>query len=279
MKINKNDKLPIIIFGFIFILGICFIVYPFVSNFVNEKKYKKIINKYDVTVNGSDNNFIDVMFKDASDYNKNLNNNSIRDVFSKDKVVADSLYSNLLNVMNDGVMGYISIPKLELKLPIYHGTDESVLSKGVGHLIGSSLPIGGIGTHSILAAHRGLPSSKLFTDLDKLKKGDVFYVTILHKNLFYEVDNVAVVEPNDLSLLDINAKEDYITLVTCTPYAVNSHRLLVRGRRVTKELNIEEKGNITFSVDEVISIVLICIIMITLTIQIIKFLRKNQEVN
>ena len=135
MKINKNDKLPIIIFGFIFILGICFIVYPFVSNFVNEKKYKKIINKYDVTVNGSDNNFIDVMFKDASDYNKNLNNNSIRDVFSKDKVVADSLYSNLLNVMNDGVMGYISIPKLELKLPIYHGTDESVLSKGVGHLM------------------------------------------------------------------------------------------------------------------------------------------------
>ena len=147
-------------------------------------------------------------------------------------------YDELINVNNTGMMGYISINKIKVEIPIYHTTDKDVLNVAVGHLEGSSLPVGGKGSHSVLSAHRGLPSAKLFTDLNKIEVGDVFEITVLDKKLTYQVDQIRVVEPNDVTELRINENEDYVTLMTCTPYGINSHRLLVRGTRIE---NISDK--------------------------------------
>ena len=141
-------------------------------------------------------------------------------------------YEKELNFNNDGSMGYIDIPKINVKLTIFHGTDESVLQTSIGHLEGTSLPVGGKGTHSVLSGHRGLPSAKLFSDLDQLREGDTFTIHVLNETLTYEVDQIRVVEPTDLSNLTIDPDQDYVTLVTCTPYGINTHRLLVRGHRI-----------------------------------------------
>ena len=141
-------------------------------------------------------------------------------------------YNKELNFNNDGTMGYIEIPKIDVKLSIFHGTDESVLQTSIGHLEGTSLPVGGIGTHSVLSGHRGLPSARLFSDLDQLREGDIFTIHVLNETLTYEVDQIRVVLPTDLSTLTIDPKQDYLTLVTCTPYGINTHRLLVRGHRI-----------------------------------------------
>lgn len=141
-------------------------------------------------------------------------------------------YEKELNFNNNGIMGYIEIPKIDVKLSIFHGTDESVLETSIGHLEGSSLPVGGLGTHSVLSGHRGLPSARLFSDLDKLKEGDTFTTHILNETLTYKVDQIRVVEPTDLSSLISDPNQDFVTLVTCTPYGINTHRLLVRGHRI-----------------------------------------------
>ncbi len=141
-------------------------------------------------------------------------------------------YNQELNFNQDGIMGYIEIPKIDVKLSIFHGTDEKVLQTSIGHLEGTSLPVGGLGTHSVLSGHRGLPSARLFSDLDKLREGDIFTLHILNETLTYQVDQIRVVEPTDLSTLVVNPEQDLVTLVTCTPYGINSHRLLVRGHRI-----------------------------------------------
>ena len=202
-KKEKKEKTPIIIFSFIFILGVGLMFYPTVNNIINNSKHHYVIGNYDSKIGTTSNTLKKEMLQSAQEYNNHLNHTSIQDVFSTDKNSNDSQYDNLLNITNDGLMGYIEIPKINIKLPIYHSTSTEALEKGVGHLKGSSLPVGGLGTHTILAAHRGLPTSKLFSDLDKLEVGDKFYLSILDEKLAYQVDSINVVEPNQLDLLDI----------------------------------------------------------------------------
>ena len=165
-----------------------------------------------------------------------VQNNIYGDVFgSDDTQIEDTDYWKVLNVAEDGVMGYLSIPKINVRLAIYHGTAEDVLQTGIGHMNGTSLPIGGESTHSVLAAHRGLPAARLFTDIDQMQQGDMFYIHVLDETLAYQVDQILTVLPSDTDSLQIEKGKDYVTLVTCTPYAVNTHRLLVRGTRIPYE--------------------------------------------
>ena len=165
-----------------------------------------------------------------------VQNNIYGDVFgSDDTQIEDTDYWKALNVAEDGVMGYLSIPKINVRLAIYHGTAEDVLQTGIGHMNGTSLPIGGESTHSVLAAHRGLPAARLFTDIDQMQQGDMFYIHVLDETLAYQVDQILTVLPSDTDALQIEKGKDYVTLVTCTPYAVNTHRLLVRGTRIPYE--------------------------------------------
>lgn len=231
LKFIKRN-FPIILFIIIFITGFSIMLYPFVSNMLSAKTYDSVIVSYTKTAsNTSDSKNVQLLAQ-AKSYNSSLSTTTVMDAFSYPDREESADYLNTLNINNNGVMGYISIPKIDVRIPIYHGTSSRVLQKGVGHLEGSSLPIGGSGTHSILSAHRGLPSARLFTDLDQMQKGDQFYIYVLDQTLAYEVDQITVIEPDNTDYLTMNSNEDYITLVTCTPYAVNTHRLLVRGHRV-----------------------------------------------
>ena len=278
---NKVSKIPIILFSIVFIAGICLMFYPTICNLINNSKHHYIINGYDNRVENTSNKNIEDMLNKAYEYNKGLEHNSIQDVFSTDKVSNDSLYDSLLKITDDGLMGYITIPKINVKLPIYHTTNEEVLEKGVGHLKGSSLPVGGEGTNSILAAHRGLPSSKLFSDLDKLENGDKFYISILDKKLVYQVDKVSVVKPSELDLLEISPDKDYVTLVTCTPYGVNTHRLIVRGTRIEESEEVitnelEDKELIYLSTDDKILLGVVIGIFVLIIIILIRILVKKK---
>lgn len=230
MKKKKRNNIPIVIFGFLFVFGLAIMFYPAISSIANNIRYNRMIASYD-EIAGDESESNEILEK-AKEYNEQLTTTTLSDAFTDPKEGSSSLYLNTLNVDGNGIMGYIEIPKIDIKIPIYHGTGEESLQNGVGHLEGSSLPIGGKGTHSILSAHRGLPTSRLFTDLDQLWKGDEFYIYILNEIHAYKVDQVLVVEPHDTEALMIDEDKDYVTLVTCTPYAVNTHRLLVRGKRV-----------------------------------------------
>ncbi len=173
------------------------------------------------------------MLSDAEVYNKTLDQGVIPDLNLTGE--AKEVYNKLLDVTGSGIMAFVEIPKLNTTLPIYHGTDDSVLQVAIGHIPGTSLPIGGKGTHAVISGHRGLPSAKLFTDLDQLVEGDIFYIQVLDQTLTYEVDQILTVTPDDVSALTVDPEQDYVTLVTCTPYGVNSHRLLVRGHRIANE--------------------------------------------
>lgn len=240
MKKKIKEKLSFLIFVIMIILGIAIILYPVISNHLSKINYQEIINNYDFTVAKQKNSYNEQLVNEARKYNSSLTSLNITDVFQNQIGQSSSEYFSVLNVDNNGMMGYISIPKIDVKIPIYHGTSSDILQKGVGHLEGSSIPIGGENTHTVLSAHRGLPSSRLFTDLDQLKVGDTFYIHILDEVLAYRVNQVLVVEPSDIDFLQIVKGEDYVTLVTCTPYAINTHRLLVRGERIEYSAQEEE---------------------------------------
>lgn len=240
LKIKNN--IPILIFTIVFIVGILITLYPTISNLINTSKYTNVIYKYNEESDNMSKEKIEQLLMQAYKYNNSLSKTSIYDVFLNSKVKTNTDYDNLLNFDNTGIIGYISIPKINIRLPIYHGIKEDVLNKGVGHLEGSSLPIGGIGTHAVLAAHRGLPSSRLFTDLDKLEIGDIFNIYVFDYKLVYQVDKVTVVEPNDLHELELDYENDFVTLLTCTPYGINTHRLLVRGARI-EDVSISDVAN------------------------------------
>lgn len=223
---KKNNKTIIMIL--FFFVGLLVLLYPSISDFYNQKKQSKVIVDYEKLLEEYQAKDYTYLFEEADKYNKELANLKHQYVYYKDL----KNYNQILDVNNTGMMGYISIDKIKVELPIYHGTSEQVLSVAVGHLEGSSLPVGGIGTHSVLSAHRGLPSSKLFTDLNKLEIGDTFMVTILDRLITYEVDKIEVVEPSDIKDIKIDPEGDYMTLMTCTPYGINTHRLLVRGTRI-----------------------------------------------
>ncbi len=215
-----------------FLAGLSLLLYPTVSDYWNSLHASKAVAAYDQEVRQLDQGRYDALLDAAREYNRTLLDRSSGYYLTDDQ---KARYDSLLNVDGGGIMGYIEIPTIKLSLPIYHGTEEDVLQIAVGHLDWSSLPVGGESTHCVLSGHRGLPSAKLFTNLDQLVEGDAFVIRTLDEVLTYEVDQILIVEPDDVSALSIEEGKDLCTLVTCTPYGVNSHRLLVRGHRVANQ--------------------------------------------
>ena len=209
------------------VIGLCLLLYPTVSDYWNSLHQSRAIAAYTESVAQIDNSRYQVFLDQARDYNARLEKVNW---MPTDQELQE--YAAILDVSGTGVMCSIEIPKIKVSLPIYHGVEEGVLQIAVGHIPGTSLPVGGESTHSVLSGHRGLPSARLFTDLDKLVVGDTFLIHVLDEILTYEVDQILIVEPYDLSALEITPGEDLVTLVTCTPYGINSHRLLVRGHRI-----------------------------------------------
>ena len=235
MKKNKSTQnkgsgnLSTIALVAIFFVGLSVLLYPTISDFWNEKRQSQaIINYDDLIVDLAPEDYSD-FFEMADSYNKKIRN--MQFPFLNHKNIADEYYDTL-DVNGDGMMGYITIEKIKVQLPVYHGTSDKVLNSAVGHVEGSSLPVGGKSTHAVLSAHRGLPSAKLFTNLDKMEIGDIFTIRILDRTVTYQVDQIKIVLPHETDDLNIVSGEDYCTLVTCTPYGINTHRMLVRGTRI-----------------------------------------------
>lgn len=246
MKKKKNFVWNIF-FALVFLAGAGVFLYPTVSDMWNQYRNVRLVSRYDEAVTDLSDNEYEKLWNEAKEYNAEHPVNSIVDAFGeKDDYVLTQPYDQVLDPNGEGLMGSIEIPKINAKLAIYHGLSKTVLEKGVGHVEGTSLPVGGKSTHAVLAAHRGLPSAKLFTDLDQMKKGDIFILHILGKNLAYKVDQIRTVLPEETGELDIVEGEDHVTLVTCTPYGVNTHRLLVRGIR-TKYVEGEIRNDETIS--------------------------------
>ena len=225
--------LPVLAVVLIFVLGLGIMLYPTIANYVNARSQTVAINHYEEAAQANA-AYYQGLLEQAQAFNEKIGHNGGLAALSEEDKAE---YESLLNLNSDGIMGYIEIPKLDLKLSIGHGTEEDVLQKMVGHIEGSSLPVGGESTHAVLSAHRGLPSAKLFSDLDLMQIGDRFMIHTLNQTLTYQVDQITVILPEEIEALAIVPGEDYVTLMTCTPYAVNTHRLLVRGVRVA---NAEE---------------------------------------
>lgn len=223
------------------VAGLSLLLYPTVSDYIHTTKHRRVIFTYIESVEKLSNDEYDKILADAQEYNANLSKNPMSLTLPNEAAL--ERYNNMLHLSDTGIMGYIDIEKADIHLPIYHGVDESVLQVGVGHLEGSSLPVGSETSHVLLSGHRGLPSAKLFTNLDKLEIGDTFSLLILEEAYIYEVDDISVILPYETNLLDFEQGEEYCTLITCTPYGVNSHRLLVRGKRVPMT-ELEEKLSI-----------------------------------
>lgn len=238
-----KKHLSTIILVLILFAGLGIMLYPSVSDWWNSLHQSRAIANYTDMVANMDDEVYEEMWNRAVAYNQELWKRMNR-YFPDDEEKAE--YRSLLNISGTGIMGYIDIPSISCELPIYHGTDESVLQIAVGHIESSSLPVGGEGSHCVLSGHRGLPSAKLFTNLDQLKEGDIFMLNVLDETLTYEVDQIRIVLPEEVDDLELVKGKDYCTLVTCTPYAVNTHRLLVRGHRID---NLEEAVVIRVSAD------------------------------
>ena len=231
-KKKKSGRLSTIILVLILLTGLGIMLYPTISDYWNSFHQTRAIAQYDEVVAQLDDTDYESLFAAAEAYNEHLRQLSLP--YAQYDQLEDEYYS-VLDVAGNGIIGYVDIPKIDVELPIYHGTSDQVLNMAVGHLEGSSLPIGGESRHAVLSAHRGLPSAKLFTDLDKMEVGDTFTITVLNQVLTYEVDHILIVEPEQLESLNIVDGEDYCTLLTCTPYGINTHRLLVRGHRIENE--------------------------------------------
>ena len=226
--------LPVLAIVLVFMLGLGVMLYPTIAEYVNARIQAKVIDSYDSTAAEESRAYYEGLLQQAQAFNEELSTKGGLAILTPEE---HDEYESLLNLNGDGVMGYIEIPRLELKLSIGHGTEEDVLQKMVGHIEGSSLPVGGESTHAVLSAHRGLPTAKLFSDLDLMQIGDRFMIHTLNQTLTYQVDQITVILPEEIEALAIEPGQDYVTLMTCTPYAVNTHRLLVRGVRVA---NAEE---------------------------------------
>jgi len=268
---NKKIKLLLIV---LFFIGIFILLYPLISQYWNSKVQSKTITNYDNFLKETENVDYTDMFDEGESYNKKLS--KLEFPLTQYKMLDN--YNNLFNINNDGMIGYITIDKIKVELPIYHGTSSSVLNVAVGHLKGTSLPIGGKSTHSVLSAHRGLPTSKLFTNLNKLEIGDSFVITVIDKKITYQVDKIIIVEPTDIIHLKIEKNKDYVTLMTCTPYGLNTHRLLIRGTRIenVKEIKIIVTSD-AYQIDKMTVTILISlpIILFLITIVMIKPVKKK----
>ena len=238
MKKNRSNIILILIF----LVGLSVMLYPTVSDYINQKNQSRAVASYSEEVENLSDVDYQAYFDAADDYNRRLAETP--DAFYRPEEVSG--YTDTLDVSGTGIMGYITISKIGVELPVYHGTSDGVLQVAAGHLEGSSLPVGGAGTHAVISAHRGLPSAKLFTNLDELEVGDTFTITVLDRVLTYEVDQISVVLPTETDLLQPVEGKDYVTLMTCTPYGINTHRLLVRGKRIE---NAENQKHIRVTAD------------------------------
>mgnify|MGYP004650087443 FL=1 len=271
MKKNKTTLIMVLFF----FIGLAILLYPSISNFYNQKVQSKAIIDYESILNNIKKEDYTDYFNKADEYNKKLL--SMKRPLLTYKNIKN--YNKILNLNDHGMMGYLTIDKIKVELPIYHGTSADVLNKAVGHLEGTSLPVGEKGTHSVLSAHRGLPSFKLFTDLDKLEIGDTFVINILDRTITYQVDKITIVKPNQVNDLKIDKDGDYVTLLTCTPYGINTHRLLVRGKRIeneTKKTFITTEG-FRISTLVVMPLVALPIIFSLLLIILIKPINKKVD--
>ena len=242
-KVSKKNRITVILLIAVLLAGLSLLLYPLISNCWNSIHQSQAIATYIDEVSELDDSTYEALWEEAQNYNASLPDDEKR-FFPDEK--EQKQYEQLLSISDDGIMGYVKIPSIDVTLPIYHGTNEEILQAAIGHIEGSSLPIGGPGTHCVISGHRGLPSSRLFTDIDQLSEGDIFTLFVLDETLTYEVDQIRIVEPDDISLLEIEEGEDLCTLVTCTPYGVNSHRLLVRGHRTE---NREAAGILRITAD------------------------------
>lgn len=232
----REGTRKLILLLFIFV-GLSILNYPFLSQLVNMRSQSTVIQSYEDDVEGLSENEKEDMLAQAREYNRELAGMSavsIEDPFSKTEQM-DARYESLLNPDGSGIMGYVKIPSIRVSLPVYHGTSSRALEAGAGHLEGSSLPVGGESSHAVISAHNGLPSKLMFTDLDQLEVGEHFFLSVMGEELAYEVDQILTVKPEETEGLQIEAGQDYVTLLTCTPYGVNSHRYLVRGHRIPWE--------------------------------------------
>ena len=269
---NKRNTIIMII---LFFIGLLTLFYPTLSNYYNEKIGSKTIYNYENIIDSYDFNKFKEIKDNAIKYNKDLS--KLSDPLIDYKEIKN--YKNILNVNDEGMMGYLSIDKIRVEIPIYHGTSNDTLNSFVGHVEGTSLPIGGNSTHSVLSAHRGLPSAKLFSDLDKLEVGDTFKIIVLDEVLTYKVDKISIVKPNNSKEL-MNVKDkDYLTLITCTPYGINTHRLLVRGIRVDNNVNKVYISTEGFKINKliVIPILTLPIIVLLILIIVIKPVKKSNN--
>ena len=258
------------------------LLYPTVSDYINSLNHRNVISEYNSAVENISIENREELLAAASEYNERLAAKGTSSFISLSSEEDKELYNSLLNVSGTGIMGYIEIPAISISLPIYHSVDETVLQIGVGHLEGSSLPVGGESSHSVLSAHRGLPSATLFTNIDRLVDGDIFTIHILGETFTYEVDQIETVLPNELNYLTIESGQDYCTLVTCTPYGINTHRLLVRGHRI--ENRADEGATVSSNMQTVAKIVSpviivglaeIPVLFITFILFIIKKIKKK----
>ena len=270
----KNNKIGIILVLMLFV-GICGLLYPSVSQYWNTKTQTRAVENYREILNSLRPEDYEAYFQEAEAYNVELNAlNAPLVEYRKLKG-----YNSILNVGGNGVMGYVSITKLGVELPLYHGISAEVLNVACGHLEGTSLPVGGENTHCVLSAHRGLPHAKLFTELDKMEVGDTFTITVLNRTVTYQVDQIKVVLPNETNDVQIVAGEDLCTLLTCTPYGINSHRLLVRGTRIENAAPVLHVTSNAYRIDSLVAtpVVAAPILLILLIVLMIKYRDKGSK--
>ncbi len=277
---KKSGSASTVMLVAIFFVGLSVLLYPTVSDFWNAKRQSQAIVDYDSYAENLTHEDYTELFSMADEYNQKIKNMAFP--FVSHESIADE-YNSTLDVNGDGMMGYITIEKIKVQLPIYHGTSDKVLNSAVGHVEGSSLPIGGESTHSVLSAHRGLPSAKLFTNLDKVEIGDVFTIRILDRTITYQVDQILIVLPHESDNLNIVPGEDYCTLITCTPYGINTHRMLVRGTRI-ENIEADKVINIiaeAYQIDPLIVTPAVAapLLGILLIYLIIKSSRKKRKIN
>lgn len=252
--------------------GVALLLYPTVSDYWNSTRQTHAIAEYEEKLTQYDENTYSEIWKAAQEYNKELEGKINRFTLSEEE---NEEYLSLLNVDENGIMGYVNIPSINCTLPIYHGVDDAVLQIAIGHIAGSSLPVGGSSTHTLISGHRGLPSAKLFTNLDMLVEGDIFTLEVLNQTLTYEVDQILIVEPEEVDALKIEEGKDYCTLITCTPYGVNSHRLLVRGTRIE---NLKDMTRVVADAQQIDTVIVASVIAsIILLILILMLFNKKKR--
>lgn len=274
----KEQKVNIIL-CLVILIGIGLISYPTVSDWWNSFHQTRAVASYAAAVSQMKTEDYDRLFAEADDYNRKLADAGMKWSMTDEEIQE---YNSILDISENGIMGYIDIPRIRQTLPIYHGTDDAVLQIAIGHLAGTSLPVGGDSTHCVVSGHRGLPSARLFTDLDRLTVGDIWTMTVLNRTMTYEVDQIRIVEPEDLSELQIVQGSDYCTLLTCTPYGINTHRLLVRGHRIP---NLDGDANVTadaMQVDQtlvamVVAVIILLILVIILLVVSSKWYKDRRD--